>query len=81
MSIDALVHSNPTSPSNTTSPPVADHHSPPPGQYRPDPKSRKPPIEKYFTLPQSLIAQGRKRRRSEADRTDEGRRMQNQTYT
>ncbi|KZT67431.1 hypothetical protein DAEQUDRAFT_812826 [Daedalea quercina L-15889] len=74
MSIDALVHSNPTSPSNS--------HTTPPNrqlsaqQFKPEPRQRKPPIERYFTQPQSLIMQSRKRRRpSGEDRGDEGRRL------
>ncbi|GBE87921.1 hypothetical protein BKA93DRAFT_798099 [Sparassis latifolia] len=69
MSIDALVHSNPTSPSNT-----ADHASVQ-SPYRPEPpRNRRPPIERYFTVPQLLLMQGRKRRRSDTDRGEEGRR-------
>ncbi|KAI0707268.1 hypothetical protein C8Q76DRAFT_628896 [Earliella scabrosa] len=65
MSIESLVHSNPTSPSTAT--PVSAR---PPGPPRP----RKPPIEQYFTLPPSFTLNGRKRRRDETDRGDEGRR-------
>ncbi|KZT01521.1 uncharacterized protein LAESUDRAFT_663708 [Laetiporus sulphureus 93-53] len=82
MSIDALVHSNPTSPSNSISTPSEQHPPPPPRPpFRADSKQRKPPIEKYFAIPQSLIMQGRKRRRSELERPEEGRRVPNTMFT
>ena len=73
MSIDALVHSNPTSPSNNPASPTS--RQPSAQQPRTDQRQPKPAIEKYFTQPQSLIAQNRKRRRSDQDRGDEGRRI------
>ena len=73
MSIDALVHSNPTSPSNNHASPTS--RQPSGQQPRTDQRQPKPAIEKYFTQPQSLIAQNRKRRRSDQDRGDEGRRI------
>ncbi|KAH9942740.1 hypothetical protein B0H21DRAFT_696102 [Amylocystis lapponica] len=79
MSIDALVHSNPTSPSNDTSTPVSEGQTP----GRPVPaesKSRRHSIDRFFSLPPSLAMQGRKRRRSETDRADEGRRPQSQIF-
>ncbi|KAH9945110.1 uncharacterized protein BXZ73DRAFT_86668 [Epithele typhae] len=65
MSIDALVHSNPASPSAPTSASAAARQS----------RSRRPPIEQYFAVPPSFALQSRKRRRSELDggRPDEGR--------
>ncbi|KAH9831635.1 uncharacterized protein C8Q71DRAFT_781736 [Rhodofomes roseus] len=79
MSIDALVHSNPTSPSNSYATPP--NRQPSTQQFRSEPRQRKPPIEKYFTQPQSLIMQGRKRRRSDEDRGDEGRRLPPAVFT
>ncbi|CCM01910.1 uncharacterized protein FIBRA_03981 [Fibroporia radiculosa] len=79
MSIDALVHSNPTSPSNTTTP--SEHHQPPQPQMAQDMKPHRPQIEKYFTIPQSVITQGRKRRReSDTERMDGARRISNPVY-
>ncbi|KAH0833494.1 hypothetical protein J3R83DRAFT_12619 [Lanmaoa asiatica] len=54
MTIESLVHSNPTSPTSGV-------FSTPPSL----PKPKRPPIEKYFVLPQLLT--GRKRRRSADD--------------
>ncbi|EMD33876.1 hypothetical protein CERSUDRAFT_117402 [Gelatoporia subvermispora B] len=75
MSIDSLVHSNPTSPSTTAVPePTTEPQSSmqrPPSDSRP----RRPSIERYFTLPQNLVLHGRKRRRDETDKADEARRM------
>ncbi|EPT01689.1 hypothetical protein FOMPIDRAFT_1119901 [Fomitopsis schrenkii] len=78
MSIDALVHSNPTSPSNNHATPP---RQPSAQQFRPEQRQRKPAIEKYFTQPQSLIAQSRKRRRSDQDRGEEGRRLPPAVFT
>lgn len=78
MSIDALVHSNPTSPSNNHASPPSRQTS---GQFRPEQRQRKPAIEKYFTQPQSLIAQNRKRRRSDQDRGGDGRRLPPAVFT
>lgn len=83
MSIDALVHSNPTSPSNNNNAPNSAEQpqaQPVRPAYHLDPKSRKPSIEKYFIMPQSYTMQGRKRRRSDVDRMDDGRRVQNPVY-
>ncbi|OSX57688.1 hypothetical protein POSPLADRAFT_1071598 [Postia placenta MAD-698-R-SB12] len=74
MSIDALVHSNPTSPSNSARQPAG----PARFAHQAESRTRKPLIEKYFAMPQAVAMQGRKRRRSETDRMQEdGRRMQN----
>ncbi|KIP04291.1 hypothetical protein PHLGIDRAFT_76213, partial [Phlebiopsis gigantea 11061_1 CR5-6] len=75
MSIESLVHSNPTSPSRPGTEPVS--HLPPLPPYQPpNPQtSRKPSVEDYFSVPPSLLLQSRKRRRSEAERPDDGRRM------
>ncbi|KAI0649027.1 hypothetical protein C8Q79DRAFT_998927 [Trametes meyenii] len=61
MSIESLVHSNPTSPStsNTLPTPV----SAPIQDRRP----RRPTIERYFTTPPSFALHGRKRRREDGD--------------
>lgn len=69
MSVDSLMNSASTSPADPTGP-QRDAGS----AIDTDPRSRKPFIEKYFTLPQSILAQGRKRRRSMTGRGDEGRR-------
>ncbi|KAI9000436.1 hypothetical protein BD414DRAFT_450729 [Trametes punicea] len=70
MSIESLVHSNPTSPStsNTLQTPVSATGP------APDARPRRPMIERYFTMPPSFSLQTRKRRREDADRGDEGRR-------
>ncbi|PCH42113.1 hypothetical protein WOLCODRAFT_163530 [Wolfiporia cocos MD-104 SS10] len=83
MSIDALVHSNPTSPSNNNTGAPAPQPPPQPQQpVRPEARSRKPSIEKYFTMPQSLAMHGRKRRRSEIERgADDGRRIPAPVFT
>ncbi|GJE89954.1 hypothetical protein PsYK624_060680 [Phanerochaete sordida] len=79
MSIESLVHSNPTSPARpgstqATTPSLA--HLPPLPPYQPpNPQAaRKPSVEDYFALPPAaaLLLQNRKRRRSEAERPDEG---------
>ena len=87
MSIDALVHSNPTSPSHaraqaqaSSSTPISDNNTmsrlPPLPPYQPpNPQiSRKPTVDDYFSVPPALLMQGRKRRRSSAG-GDEGRRL------
>ncbi|RDX57180.1 hypothetical protein OH76DRAFT_1334876 [Lentinus brumalis] len=63
MSIESLVHSNPTSPStsNTIPTPVS-------ARPREHMRPRRPPIEQYFTPPPSFALSGRKRRRDDADR-------------
>ncbi|KAI1796906.1 hypothetical protein LXA43DRAFT_878841 [Ganoderma leucocontextum] len=68
MSIESLVHSNPTSPAAST--------LPTPVSARPTDAShrRRPAIEQYFTTPPSFTLHGRKRRREESDRGDEMRR-------
>lgn len=86
MSLDALVHSNPTSPSHASTPSVADNHlarlPPLPPYQPPNPQiSRRPSVDDYFSVPPSLLLQGRKRRRSEAERQDEGRRIPTQMFT
>ncbi|KAI9066254.1 hypothetical protein FKP32DRAFT_394204 [Trametes sanguinea] len=70
MSIESLVHSNPTSPStsNTLQTPVSATTT------VPDTRPRRPMIEKYFTTPPSFSLQHRKRRREEGERGDDGRR-------
>lgn len=67
MSIESLVHSNPTSPTAST--------LPTPVSARQDATNRRrPAIEQYFTMPPSFTLHGRKRRREESDRGDEMRR-------
>ncbi|EED77432.1 predicted protein [Postia placenta Mad-698-R] len=74
MSIDALVHSNPASPSNSARQPAG----PARFAHQAESRTRKPLIEKCFAMPQAAVMQGRKRRRSETDRMQEdARRMQN----
>ncbi|EED81313.1 predicted protein [Postia placenta Mad-698-R] len=74
MSIDALVHSNPASPSNSARQPAG----PARFAHQAESRTRKPLIEKCFAMPQAAAMQGRKRRRSETDRMQEdARRMQN----
>ncbi|KAI0719386.1 hypothetical protein C8T65DRAFT_54127 [Cerioporus squamosus] len=63
MSIESLVHSNPTSPSTSNAIPTP-VSARPPERLRP----RRPPIEQYFTPPPSFALSGRKRRRDETDR-------------
>ncbi|KAI0775115.1 hypothetical protein BD413DRAFT_471431 [Trametes elegans] len=65
MSIESLVHSNPTSPStsNTMPTPVSATAPAPAHDHRP----RRPPIERYFTTSPSFSLQGRKRRREDGD--------------
>lgn len=83
MSIESLVHSNPTSPSLNTPAPAAEKlQASTQGSFSsPDGRHRRPAIEKYFAIPPSLAMQGRKRRRSEVDRSDEIRRVQNQIFS
>ncbi|KAI0636014.1 hypothetical protein C8Q77DRAFT_1052976 [Trametes polyzona] len=69
MSIDSLVHSNPTSPSTSNTIPTPMSTTAPATDTRP----RRPMIERYFTTPPSF-ALGRKRRREDGDRGDDGRR-------
>ncbi|KAI0789965.1 hypothetical protein C8Q75DRAFT_793068 [Abortiporus biennis] len=84
MSIDSLVHSNPASP---TRPPaiVAGMADQRPTTLQStsfvDNKSRRPTIEKYFSMPPSLMLQGRKRRRSEVERPDDSRRVPTQMFS
>ncbi|KAI0833594.1 hypothetical protein BC628DRAFT_1307798 [Trametes gibbosa] len=70
MSIESLVHSNPTSPStsNTIPTPVSATVS------VPDARPRRPMIDRYFTIPPSFALHGRKRRREDGDRGEDGRR-------
>ncbi|EIW57646.1 uncharacterized protein TRAVEDRAFT_150218 [Trametes versicolor FP-101664 SS1] len=72
MSIESLVHSNPTSPStsNTLPTPVSATAT------APDTRPRRPMIDRYFTMPPSFALHGRKRRREDGDRgdRDDGRR-------
>ncbi|KAI0367959.1 hypothetical protein BV20DRAFT_949176 [Pilatotrama ljubarskyi] len=70
MSIESLVHSNPTSPStsNTLPTPISATVS------TQDTRPRRPTIERYFTMPPAFALHGRKRRREDGDRGDEGRR-------
>ncbi|KAI0359770.1 hypothetical protein OH77DRAFT_1393979 [Trametes cingulata] len=70
MSIESLVHSNPTSPStsNTLPTPISTSVS------TQDTRPRRPTIERYFTTPPAFALHGRKRRREDGDRGDEGRR-------
>ena len=91
MSLDALVHSNPTSPSHAhahASAGAGAHAQaglPPLPPYQPpNPTiSRRPSVDHYFSLPPALLLQGRKRRRSdlEGERPDEGRRTMAQMFT
>ena len=92
MSINALVHSNPTSPAHThasASTPRTDalaaQFPPLPPYQPPHPQiSRKPTVDDYFVVPPSVLLQGgRKRRRSESghERPDEGRRIPSQMFT
>ncbi|KAI0696932.1 hypothetical protein BC835DRAFT_1271180 [Cytidiella melzeri] len=75
MSIDSLVHSNPTSPTRPTIGSLSSLPALPPYQ-PPHPQiSRKPIVDDYFSPPPSFMLQGRKRRRSEAERQDDGRRL------
>ncbi|KAI0749645.1 hypothetical protein C8Q80DRAFT_1163205 [Daedaleopsis nitida] len=71
MSIESLVHSNPTSPSTANPNPIPTPVSARPPEPR---RPRRPPIEQYFTMPPSFTLQGRKRRRDDFDRGDETRR-------
>ncbi len=88
MSLGALVHSNPTSPShaNTPSEPniASSSRLPPLPPYQPpNPQiSRKPSVDHYFSLPPALLLQGRKRRRSdlEGERPDDSRRTLQQMF-
>lgn len=77
MSIDSLVHSNPTSPSRPNMASFSTPQLPPLPPYQaPEPHlSHKPTVDDYFSVPPSLMLQGRKRRRSEVERPDEGRRL------
>ncbi|KAF7796452.1 hypothetical protein EIP86_007629 [Pleurotus ostreatoroseus] len=85
MSLDALVHSNPTSPSHAHAHAQAGPGlSPLPPYQPPHPTiSRRPSVDHYFSLPPALLLQGRKRRRSdlEGERPDEGRRTMSQMFT
>ncbi|KAG9316122.1 hypothetical protein JVU11DRAFT_3797 [Chiua virens] len=58
MTIESLVHSNPTSPTSGDLPTQSAQST--------SPKSKRPPIEQYFIVPQS--SNGRKRRQSTSDR-------------
>jgi len=86
MSIESLVHSNPTSPARPGSTSVSDpslSQLPPLPPYQPpNPQmSRKPSVEDYFSVPPSLLLQSRKRRRSEAERPEDGRPRMYQMFT
>jgi hypothetical protein len=72
MSIESLVHSNPTSPARPGTEPNL--HLPPLPPYQPpNPMlSHKPAVEDYFGLPPAMLLQSRKRRRSEAERPEDG---------
>lgn len=77
MSIESLVHSNPTSParpgSTSAATPSLAQLPPLPPYQPPNPQnSRKPSVEDYFAIPPSLLIQGRKRRRSETERPEDG---------
>ena len=63
MSIESLVHSNPTSPSNSNAISTPVSARPPESARR-----RRPQIDHYFTPPPSFALSGRKRRRDDADR-------------
>ncbi|KAI0342627.1 hypothetical protein BDW22DRAFT_1357078 [Trametopsis cervina] len=77
MSIESLVHSNPTSPNRPTTGNLSGSSLPPLPPYQPPTPqvSHKPSVDDYFIHPPSFILQGRKRRRSEAERPDDGRRL------
>lgn len=77
MSIESLVHSNPASPTRPTTAPLSAPPLPPLPPYQPpNPTiSHKPTVDDYFNPPPSFMLQGRKRRRSEAERPDDGRRL------
>lgn len=86
MSIESLVHSNPTSPARPGSTSVSDpslaNLSPLPPYQPPNPQtSHKPSVEDYFAHPPSLLLQNRKRRRSEAERPEDGRSRMYQMFT
>ncbi|OCH84330.1 hypothetical protein OBBRIDRAFT_799193 [Obba rivulosa] len=72
MSIDSLVHSNPTSPSQAPAPdPTAEAQPSMERTYQSDSRPRRPLIERYFNLPQNLALHSRKRRRDELDRAED----------
>ncbi|KAJ8488192.1 hypothetical protein ONZ51_g3698 [Trametes cubensis] len=70
MSIESLVHSNPTSPSTSNTIPTPVSATVP----QPDMRPRRPMIERYFTMPPSFSLHGRKRRREDGERAEEARR-------